>query len=297
MRPLRLALEWFQNPDHVPFFLAQREGWLKEAGLALELIEPREHFDAARALASGEVDVAITEPIHLVQDRLQDIPIVGFTRFLHTNGGVMTLDGLGVERPRDMAGKRVQYPGAPGPGGLAIVRTMIEADGGPADAPLTPVNHSFYHTDALATGLADVATLVFYNFEVVEAQHRGLKPRLFALKDWGVPDFCQLILTAHERTLTDDEATLRALIRALRRGVDLIHQEPERARAVYSEATGSDPDDALTRAIFDATTRCFTHDFTMSADYYAGLSDWLQRTGQADRGVSPEQCWTNRLAL
>ena len=127
MRPLRLALEWFQNPDHVPFFLAQREGWLKDAGLELELIEPREHFDAARALASGEVDVAITEPIHLVQDRLQDIPIVGFTRFLHTNGGVMTLDGLGVERPRDMAGKRVQYPGAPGPGGLAIVRTMIEA--------------------------------------------------------------------------------------------------------------------------------------------------------------------------
>ena len=63
---------------------------------------------------------------------------------------------------------------------------MIEADGG-TPGELTAVNEGFYHTNALAEGKADCATLVFHNFEVVEATHRELAPRLFALKDWGVP--------------------------------------------------------------------------------------------------------------
>ena len=39
-----------------------------------------------------------------------------------------------------------------------------------------------------------MATLVFYIFEVVEARGLGLRPAFFSLKDWGVPDFCQLVL-------------------------------------------------------------------------------------------------------
>ncbi len=36
--------------------------------------------------------------------------------------------------------------------------------------------------------------LIFYNFEVIEARGLGLRPDFFSLKDWGVPDFCQLVL-------------------------------------------------------------------------------------------------------
>ena len=39
-----------------------------------------------------------------------------------------------------------------------------------------------------------MATLIFYNFEVIEARGLGLRPDFFSLKDWGVPDFCQLVL-------------------------------------------------------------------------------------------------------
>lgn len=33
--------------------------------------------------------------------------------------------------------------------------------------------------------MADVATLVFYSFVLVEARHRGHEADFFALKDWG----------------------------------------------------------------------------------------------------------------
>ena len=297
MTRLRLGLEWFLNPDHVPFLVAQDRGWFADEGLEVELVEPEEHLDAVEAIERGDMDVAITEPLHLVEDRAEGRPCVGFARFLHTNGGVMAK--AEITRPRDMAGRRIQYPGAPGPGGPAIVATMVEADGGPTGTEdgYGRVNNSFYHTDAIAEDKADVATLVFHNFEVVEARHRGLDVRLFALKDWGVPDFCQLVLITHPDKLAEQRAAFEALVRVLRRGVDAVKQEPDAARVVYFERTETDPGDALTRAIYDATVPCFTHDLSMSADYYRHLEAWMRERGLIEETPGAEAYWTNSLAL
>ena len=297
MERLRLGLEWFLNPDHLPFLIAQELGWLEQAGIELELVEPAEHMDALAQIESGQLDLAITEPIHLVEDRAQGGHVVGFARFLHTNGGVMYLRGQGIERPRDMAGRRVQYPGAPGPGGLAIVRTMIEADGGALNSPLEPVNRGFFHTDALASGQADVATLAFYNFEVVEARQRGLDAGLFALKDWGVPDFCQLILITTPALLAERAQVIGALLKLLSRGLDFIHQHPEQARQIYMRRAKVDPADPLMSAIFEATVPCFTFDLSMSEAYYHVLSAWMHERGLISSPVSAAQCWTNDLVL
>ncbi len=296
MQTIRLGLEWFLNPDHVPFLLAEEYGWFRDAGLAVELVEPVAHLDALAEIEAGRMDVAVTEPIHLVEDRAKGDAVVGFARFLHTNGGVMYLAGKGIERPRDMAGKRVQYPGAPGPGGPAIVRTMIETDGGVAGV-LRPVNNSFYHTDALVEDKADVATLVFRNFEIVEARHRGHDARYFALKDWGIPDFCQLILITTPAVLAERREAFRALLLVLRRGIDFIKEHPEAAAAVYARRAGVAPDDALATAITAATLPCFTHDLSMSVDYYAGLQRWMHARGLIADMIDPAEYWTNAHVL
>ncbi len=296
MDKLRLGLEWFLNPDHVPLLVAEELGFFREAGLHVELVEPKAHMDAIDAIDSGELDVAVTEPIHLVEDRAKGRDAVGFARFLHTNGGVMYLESSGIRRPRDLAGKRVQYPGAPGPGGKAIVATMIEADGGEADVDaLVPVNHGFRHTDALVEGKADVATLAFYNFEVVEARHRGHAASFFALKDWGVPDFCQLVLVTNGATFAAKREPLRRLLGVMSKGLDVIHQRPAEARRIYFERTNTDPNDGLMSAIFDATVPCFTFDFSMSEAYYERLYGWMRARGLVAGPVEARTVFSNAL--
>ena len=295
MNTLRVALEWFLNPDHLPFIVAEAQGWFAEEGLQITLIEPKEHFDAFEAFAADELDIAITEPIHLLQDLAQGQELRGFARFLHTNGGVMVLGKSGITRPIELAGKRIQYPGAPGPGGPAIINTMIVADGGTA-SELTPVNHGFLHTDALEKDLADAATLVFYNFEIVEARHKGLEPKMFALKDYGVPDFCQLILVTPPAILEQRKQDLERFVQVLRRGIDFVKQQPKEAAAIYWKKTGANPEDPLGKAIFEATVPCFSHDFGMSQDYYQKLATWLVETKQAEEIPGLESCWTNQFA-
>lgn len=298
MEQLKLGLEWFLNPDHVPLLIGAEKGWFEELGLDLSFTVPEEHLDAVEEIREGRLDLAITEPLHLVEDRAEGKDVVGFARFLHTNGGVMYFKDSGIRRPRDMKGARIQYPGAPGPGGPAIVGTMINADGGDWDADdFGRVNNSFYHTDALEEGMAEVATLVFYNFEVVEARHRGHEADFFALKNWGVPDFCQLILVTTSSVLEERRNALARFVEVLQRGLDFVHQRPEEARALYAARSEDDMTDEMPQEIFEATVPCFTYDFSMAREYYTRLGRWMEDYGLIEATPPAEKCWTNKLAL
>ena len=112
-------------------------------------------------IENNSMDIAITEPIHLVEDKATNQNVVGFARYLHTNGGVMYNKDKGIKTPKDLVGKRLQYPGAPGLGGIAIAKTMIEVDGVTyKEGDITPVNNSFYHTDALLNDKASCHTYI-----------------------------------------------------------------------------------------------------------------------------------------
>lgn len=298
MSRLRLGLEWFLNPDHVPLLVGLEHGWFTEAGLELELVEPSEHVDAIAALQSEALDIAITEPVHLVEDRSKGHAVIGWARFLHTNGGVMYFTGRDIERPKDMLGKRLQYPGAPSALGRAIAQTLIELDGGQfTEDAITSVDNGFFHTDALIENKADLATLVFYNFEVIEARQRGYDAQFFALKDWGIPDFCQLILIATPQLLQQRQHDLQTFLKVLQRGIDFIRQHPEAAQTIYDQRTGAYSGDEIGRATYDATIPCFTYDFSMSAEYYDLLQTWMQKTDQLSQSLPPSEYWTNALVL
>jgi ABC-type nitrate/sulfonate/bicarbonate transport system substrate-binding protein len=112
LETIRLGLEWFTNPDHLPLIVAQKHGIFKSFGLDVQIIEPADHWEAEEEILAGRLDVAVTEPLHLAQDAARGKPVLGFTRFLHTDGGVLYDAGKGdIQRPADMCGKTISYPG------------------------------------------------------------------------------------------------------------------------------------------------------------------------------------------
>ncbi|CAH0344264.1 ABC transporter substrate-binding protein [Bacillus sp. CECT 9360] len=298
MEKISVGLEWFMNPDHIPMMIGVTKGWFMEEGLEINMIEPKEHFDAIDEIKAGNMDIAITEPIHLVEDRANDHSIVGFSRFLHTNGGVMYMKGKGINRPIDLIGKRIQYPGAPGLGGLSIVKTMVEADGGTCRLEdFQPINNGFYHTDALKKDKADAATLIFRNFEMIEAKHKGLDAGFFSLRNWGVPDFCQLIFITSPEILNRRQNAIEKFIKVIRRSIDFMYENPEETKNIYIDFTNADRNDPLTAETTAATIPCFTFDFSMTAEYYDRLQNWMKESGKIDQMIDPQEYWTNRFCF
>lgn len=310
---LRIGLEWFTNPDHLPLIVAQQHGIFRDYGLDVHLIEPKDHWEAEEEILQGRLDVAVTEPLHLAQDAARGKPVLGFARFFHSDGGVMYRTDGEIRRPRDMCGKIIGYPGAPGPGGPAIVNTMVQADG-KYDCDLESYgkyNGGFFHTDALESKKADVAALIFWNFEIPEATARGVPVDFFSLKEWGVPDVCQLVLFTTPEKFLALQPQLRKLVLALRKATGIIHQRPELAKSYYQQYTqGKDGDtseqeiDEVQRQIMDETLRAtlpaFPNDSNMASDYYERLMAWLVDTNQveADAAVTTNvrSYWTNEVA-
>ena len=48
---IKLALEWFINPDHLPFIVGLDKGLYKKNNIELEIIEPEGHYDGFKELA------------------------------------------------------------------------------------------------------------------------------------------------------------------------------------------------------------------------------------------------------
>lgn len=293
---VRIGLEWFTNPDHLPLVVAQKHGFFREFGLDVDLVEPESHWDAEEEILAGRLDIAVTEPLHLSQDAAKGRPVLGFARFLHTDGGVMYKKNAGINRPSDMCGKTISYPGSPGKGGPAIVNTMVKADG-KLDCDLESYgkyNGGFYHNDALQSDKADLATLIFWNFEVPDARSRGMDVDFFSLKNWGVPDFCQLVLFTTPEKFAEKKNVLRQVVLAMRRATGIIHQQPDLAASYFNEYVKEPPP----KEVMDATLPAFPNDNSMATEYYERLMAWLVETEQVEpEEVVPVQTyWTNEIA-
>eukprot|EP00985_Skeletonema_marinoi_P009053 scaffold4148_cov170-Skeletonema_marinoi.AAC.5 len=74
LETIRLGLEWFTNPDHLPLIVAQKHGIFTSFGLDVQLIEPSDHWEAEEEILAGRLDVAVTEPLHLAQDAAKGKP-------------------------------------------------------------------------------------------------------------------------------------------------------------------------------------------------------------------------------
>ncbi|KAB7707077.1 ABC transporter substrate-binding protein [Bacillus aerolatus] len=298
MESLKFGLEWYLNPNHLPFLVGIDKGWFAEVHLDVEMIEPEAHFDAIDEIYKGNMDLAVTEPLHLVQDRLQNHDVVGFSRYLQSDSGVMFLKDKGITRPRDMIGKRLTYPSAPGPTGLAFIKSLIEADGGHCDVnDLIPINKGFYHTDALINDEADIAFSVQQHHELIEARERGYEPGFFSLKEWGLPAGGNLILVTSREVFSKRHEEIGRFLEVLKRSNEFIRNNREEAKEIYYQFTKKDPMNAIEAAIVNATLNYFTEDFSMPLDYFDHLQKWLKQSELTDSLLEPDEFWTNELLL
>ena len=57
---LKVALDWFVNPDHATLVVAKEKGYFKKAGLDVELVAPADPNDPPKLVAAGKFDVAVS---------------------------------------------------------------------------------------------------------------------------------------------------------------------------------------------------------------------------------------------
>ncbi len=132
LQEVDIMLDWYPNAVHSYLYTAQEKGYFEEEGLDVNIMFPTNPTDPLNLAAAGEVDLGITYQPDVITARTEGIPVVSVAAIVRSplNHVVYKADS-DIERPRDLEGLTVGYPGIPV--NEPIVETMVETDGGQFD--------------------------------------------------------------------------------------------------------------------------------------------------------------------
>lgn len=276
MTHLRIALEWFLNPDHLPL-LAARER-LQTDGWNIELVIPDDHYDGFTALADGAVDVVVNEPLHLVEQR--EVALTSHGCFFATDGGVL-MHRNALEQLVEGAPIRIASPVSnPTTDSLCVdilCGWMVGQGATLSNDQITIEAAGFSHVDNLADGF-DGAWLAFANVEGISAQVRGLDTQMITTAEAGIPNFSALELIGASDAPRDVRDAITTLVATLDAVTPQLCADPAAARALWYRASGASPD-AEADAIVEASLPRFLAPVRRSADMWRPMWRYLHSRG------------------
>lgn len=245
----RLILDFYPNPNHVPLYVAQELGFFKEEGVDVELLVPSDPSAPAKLVAARSVEMGLTPQMNLLIAVDEGLPLVAVAALIDgALGGLLSLREHGVEKLQDLRGKRIGYSLEP----LEPVlwRTMLVTVGvGPEEYELVYTGMST--VPALLTRAVE-AIGAFRNYELLAVELLGYAPVFFPQEDYGVPNTYELLFVVHPELLHEKPEEVRAVLRAVARGLGFARHNPNEAFRLFVQVF-PELNDELNRRSFAVT--------------------------------------------
>jgi ABC-type nitrate/sulfonate/bicarbonate transport system substrate-binding protein len=224
---VRLALDWTPNTDHTGFFVANHEGWYRDAGITLRIL-PYGSTTPETLLGAHQTECGISFQDSMTFAVAAGVKIRSVMAILQHNASeIAVLDSSAIHRPRELDGKL--YGGFGYPNEVPTVKFVIQHDGGKGTFKNVVIDTAAY--EALYSKRVDF-TIIFTAWEGVEAAGRGIKLRTFAFTDYGLPDFYQVVLACDSDWLTREPDAARRFVAATVRGFEFAARDPDSAAAM-----------------------------------------------------------------
>lgn len=284
MSRVRLMLGYFHPwPNDAGYYVASAEGWYRELGLDVEItVADPLRGDALAHLSRGEVDVAVFPANRLLVRREQGERLVAVAAVNHVQMETfLTVRSTGIERPRDLAGRRLALN--PTPRGRAMVRHLVALDGGDPGA-VVEVDSGVREltADDLAAGLADASFGTYWAWDVLTPTALPAEEhRVWRVGDLGAPDYHSYQLGVQEHLLERNPRLVEAFLAATARGFRTAAEDPERALAVLERVAAYFPARMLRRSL-ELVAPTWTHDGRWGVQrplLVEGYARWLADVG------------------
>lgn len=250
-KPLRIAYAAVGSFE--PFFIAERNGWFKEAGLTVELLEGGNPQENMARLMSGEVDLAGSGSTPAIAAVAGGAPVK--IVFANQNIGEVPTTGLIVRADSpyqsitDLKGKTIGVQGLQGTGALLINRSFRDA-GMPADSAKLIHMPPETHVDNLRNGNVEavVTFALFYELAASNPEFRVLEEAYQTVR--GAPG---IVYVSSKRAIAERADDIATLVKVLDRASRYANENPEVVRAIDRDLSRLPPKYLDTRTITPAS--------------------------------------------
>ena len=293
-----VVLDWTPNTNHTGIYVALANGYFKEAGLDVQVVQPPED-GAVTLVASGKAQFGISFQDSLAPAFAGDspMPVTAVAAIIqHNTSGIVSRAGEGMDTPRGLEGKK--YATWDLDVEKATIRDVMAADGGNFDLVELIPSTVTDEVSALQSGSVD-AIWIFYGWAGVACEVAGLDTDYFEFADIDpVFDYYTPVLIGSNAWLEENPDAARAFLAALSRGYTYAAEHPAEAADILMEAA---PELKANSALVYASQEYLAGEYIADAarwgefdgERWAAFFNWLNENDLMEQKLDPDFGYTN----
>ena len=227
--PVTLQIKWVHQAQSAGFYVAQERGYYAAEDIAVTFLEGGPDIDPIERVVTGQADFGVTTPMDVLQHRSQGEPVVAIATLFRRDPMVfLSLEGSGIERPTDFAGRTVALGTAEGKLRFAAMMTRLGLDIG--QVRVVPYQYDF---TPFYNGEADI-TEAYMSAGLVRIRRKGYKVNVIWPGDYGMHLYGDTVITT-ERMIAENPDLVTRFLRATLRGWRETIEDPAAAVAITLE--------------------------------------------------------------
>ena len=295
---ITIVLDWTPNTNHTGIFVAEANGYFKDAGLNVEIVQPPEG-GAEALVASGKAQFGVSFQDSLAPSFLGDnaIPVTAVAAVIqHNTSGIISRKGEGMDTPKGLEGKK--YATWDLDVEKETIRDVMKADGGNFDLVELIPSTVTDEVSALKSGSVD-AIWIFYAWAGIACQTAGLETDYFEFADINpVFDYYTPVIIGNNNWLSENPESAKAFIEALSKGYNYAVENPKNAADILMDAA---PELKSNSELVYASQEYLASEYIADAskwgefdpDRWAAFYEWLNEKNLLEEKLDPAFGFTN----
>lgn len=226
LEKVRLQLKWLHQFQFAGFYAALQQGYYREVGLEVEILEARPHESAVDVVTRGDAEFGV-HGSDLVVERAKGRPVHALAvHFQHSPMVLLARRDRGIDSLHDLANRRLLL----GPDAAELV-AYLKSEGVPYKAPRT---HQSFDLKALIDGEVD-AMPAYSTDEVFLLEQARIPFSQFSPRAAGIDFYGDVLFTSSNELAQHPERVRRFLDASLRGWYYALSHRNELAQLIYSE--------------------------------------------------------------
>lgn len=292
-----VVLDWTPNTNHTGLYTALENGYYKDQGLDVEIVQPPEG-GAASLVASGKADFGISYQEEVTYAKTSDdpLPIKAIAAVIqHNSSGFASPKDKNIKTPKDFEGKI--YGGWGSESETAAIKAVMEKTGADFNkVTIADIGQDDFFT--ATTNSVDFAW-IYEGWDVVQAKLKNFDLNFIPLNQFDNRlDYYTPVIISNETLLNDNPELAKKFMKATTEGYQFAIDNPEEAaKTLVKHAPEIDEELAIESQKFLASK--YKDDAPrwgeMKDEVWNNYTAFLKEYGLINKDLKPEDAYTNEF--
>ena len=292
-----VVLDWTPNTNHTGLYTALENGYYKDQGLDVEIVQPPEG-GAASLVASGKADFGISyqEEVTYAKTSGDPLPIKAIAAVIqHNSSGFASPKDKNIKTPKDFEGKI--YGGWGSESETAAIKAVMEKTGADFNkVTIADIGQDDFFT--ATTNSVDFAW-IYEGWDVVQAKLKNFDLNFIPLNQFDKRlDYYTPVIISNETLLNDNPELAKKFMKATTEGYQFAIDNPEEAaKILVKHAPEIDEELAIESQKFLASK--YKDDAPrwgeMKDEVWNNYTAFLKEYGLINKDLKPEDAYTNEF--